>query len=581
MKSFKKRDVSALKKTEHYSVIFKYADILTGIASLIALFILISEQIEFFRPFQLLFKKINSGILIFFLFDIVSRVFLVPDKLLYIKRKWMELITAVLIVKIIAGIDSYSAYMMILLFVVIYILISRMYKVTSFVSKAGLRPAHLMIALYFLFICAGAVILSLPVSLSPGKSLSLIDAFFTATSALTITGLAVQDTATVFSRFGQVVIMLLIQIGGLGIMTFSVFLFVISGRKLGMSQRIVMHDVLDREELSGAVRTIRFIFNMTFILELSGAAALAFIWYPLSGSIGESLFHGLFHSVSAFCNAGFSTFSTGLTGFASDIGINAVICFLIISGSLGFMAVHDIFDRIKGRFSRGMYRARPRLRIQTVIILIVTAVVTVIGSLLIFIFETGGAAFGSDPLSCVIKSIFQAVTVRSAGFNSCEVSLLSPVTLFLLMIMMFIGGSPGSTGGGLKTTTVAVLWKTMTNGFGQNRNVEILKRTIPHETIQKATTLLIFYIIMLSVFIMALLYTERLPVIDILFEAVSAGATVGISTGITPKLSEPGRILIMILMFTGRLGLLTIGYALAFNQRKAEYTYAEERVMIG
>lgn len=577
----KKKDKTAGKSREHYSVIFKYADVFIGIAALFAFFMLMFEQIDFFKPWLPILKRINSGILLLFLSDILIRFLLVSKKIAYFKAKLIDFAAIIPILLLISGINNYNVYVMAMLTVVSYLMISRIRKITIFISAIGFKPAQLMIVSYLFVICAGAIILTLPVSSAPGKSLSLLDALFTSTSALCVTGLSVQDTATHFSRFGQIVILFLIQIGGLGIMTFSVFLFILMGRKVGINQRIVMHDVLDRDELSGAIRTIRFIVKMTIIVELFGAAILTILWYPEFGSITESAYHGLFHSVSAFCNAGFSTFSNGLMGFASDIGTNVVICSLIICGGLGFMAVHDISDRIKARFSHGKHGVRPRLRIQTVIIFIVTGLLVVIGTMCIFIFEAGSAAFSSDPMTCILQSIFQSVTSRTAGFNTCDISLLTPATLFLTMILMLIGGSPGSTGGGLKTTTVAVLWRTMTNGFSQNRNVEILKRTIPHETIQKATTLLIFYILLLTIFTMVLLVIEKLPMIDILFEAVSAGATVGLSTGITAKLSEPGRVLIMILMFIGRLGLLTIGYALVFNQRKAEYTYAEERVMIG
>jgi trk system potassium uptake protein len=210
-----------------------------------------------------------------------------------------------------------------------------------------------------------------------------------------------------------------------------------------------------------------------------------------------------------------------------------------------------------------------------------TVLLVIIGSFGIFAFETDAAFFGSQLKTGILRAAFQSINTRSAGFNTCDISLLSPASLFLMILPMVIGGSPGSTVGGLKTTTFAVLWRTMTSGFSQSKNVEILKRTIPQETIQKAITLLLFYFVLLSAFVMVLLVTENLPVINIIFEAVSAMSTVGLSMGITSKLTEPGRFIIMILMFAGRLGLLTIGYALVFNQHKADYTYAEERVMIG
>jgi trk system potassium uptake protein TrkH len=459
-------------------------------------------------------------------------------------------------------------------------LLSRAGKVKFFFSSIGFRPARLIISGYFLAICSGAILLSLPSACTFGNRISLIDALFTSTSAVCITGLTVLDTATYFSRFGQVIILLLIQFGGLGIMTFSVFLAILLGRRVGIDKRIIMHDVLDRDELSGAVRTISFIIRLTFLFELIGAISLSILWYPRFGSMRESFYHGCFHSVSAFCNAGFSTFSDNLMGFASDIGTNVVICLLVISGSLGFMVFRDLFEKYVPQFSNRR-RARPRLKIQTIIILFISIILVITGSLAIYVFETNGEFFGSQLKTGILRALFQATVTRSAGFNTCDISQLSSASLFLMLLLMFIGGAPGSTGGGLKITTVAVLWRTMISGFTQKKNVEILKRSIPSDTIQKATTLLLFYLLLLGSFVLILLAIEKLPLINIIFEVVSAGATVGMSTGITASLSEPGRVLIMILMFVGRLGLLTIGYALVLNQRKADYTYAEERVMIG
>ena len=549
-------------------------------SALAAFFLLLLGHVDFLKPYLSTINKLHTGIIYLFLLDILIKLATTIRKPSYLKENWIDCLTIVPVLLLITGTGNKEVEIILKLFVVNTMLLSRAGKVKFFFSSIGFKPARLIITGYFLSICSGAILLSLPSACAPGNEIPLIDALFTSTSAVCITGLTVHDTATYFSRFGQIIILLLVQLGGLGIMTFSVFLVILLGRRVGINKRIIMHDVLDRDELSGAVRTITFIFRITLLFEVIGAISLSILWYSKFGSIKESLYHGCFHSISAFCNAGFSTFSDSLMGFASDTGTNVVICLLVISGSLGFMVFRDLFEKYVPQLS-DRRRSRPRLKIQTVIIFFVSLILIITGSLAIYAFETNGEFFGSQVKTGILRALFQSTVTRSAGFNTCDISQLSSASLFLMLILMFIGGAPGSTGGGLKITTVAVLWRTMISGFSQKRNVEILKRTIPSDTIQKATTLLLFYLLLLGGFVLILLAIEDLPLINIVFEVVSAGATVGLSTGITANLSEAGRVLIMTLMFVGRLGLLTIGYALVLNQRNVDYTYAEERVMIG
>ncbi len=562
-----------------YDLINRYSNWITGCAAVLSLFLIVFETARY----PLLLTKysvvINIMILILFLSDTCVRVVLSPDKRSALKKYVFELAAIFPILRLFTEKQMDQISVLSMLAIILIMLVTRTRHITL-VSSNEFKPAWLMISSFLIVICAGAVILAQPFACIPGKSVSLLNAFFTSTSAVCITGLTVYDTATHFSRAGQIVIMLLIQLGGLGIMTFSVFLVVMLGRKVDIKHRIVMHDVLNRDELTGAVRTMRFIIKMTLFVETAGAIILTVQWYPRFGSIGETAYHAVFHSVSAFCNAGFSTFSDSLTGFSSDYLTNIIIMLLIIAGSIGFMAVMDIAGVVSMRLKDS--RLRPRLRIQTIIVLVMTVLLTVFGALGILALENT-VYKSSNGIDTITAALFQSVTTRSAGFTTCEIGIMSPATLFLMIILMFIGGAPGSTAGGIKMTTLAVLWRTMISGIYQSehRNVEILKRTIPSETIQKAITLLLFYVILLSAFTMAMLVTENQSPIAIVFEVVSAGATVGLSTGITPELTSSGRIIIMILMFAGRLGLLTIGYAVVMHRYKAEYTYAEERVMIG
>ncbi len=568
------------RKHDTYVAVKNYSDRIVGAVAMAGFFLLILEQVELLRPWLPLLRKLNLAVLLIFLVDTLLRIGFAPRKIVHIKANWIDFIVLLPLVQFMPGIRSYGAWVILRQVVIIAVLISRTRKTKRFVASLGLRPAQLMVVGFFFAICVGAVLLALPAASAPGRSTSLLDAFFTSTSAVCVTGLIVHDTATHFSTFGQVVILLLIQLGGLGIMTFSVFLVILMGRRVGIEQRIVMRDVLDRDELSGAVRTISFIVKMTILFELIGAILLSIFWYQRFDSLLTCAYHGVFHAISAFCNAGFSTFSDNLEGFASDTATNVIISLLIILGGLGFMAVRDLVDSVRGRLP-GSFRSRPRLRIQTVIVLAVSLILIVVGSLGLFVFEDGFSAVGSHPTTAILQSIFQSVSTRTAGFNTCDFSVLSPATLFLMILLMFIGASPGSTGGGVKTTTFAVLWSTMMNGFSRNKNVQILKRTIPVETTQKAITLLLFYAGSISVCVMILLAVEQFAFGDVLFEAVSAVATVGLSTGITPELSAVGRIVIIVLMFLGRLGPLTIGYALVLHRRNAFYEYAKERVMIG
>lgn len=557
----------------------RYSNWITGCVAVFALLFILLETATY-PPFLMKFAiTINKLILLLFLTDTCIRIVILPDKKSALNNYVFELAALFPLLRIFTEKQMDQITVLSLLAIVLIMLITRTRHIT-FISSNEFKPAWLMICSFLIVICSGAVVLVQPFACTPGKSVSLLNALFTSTSAVCITGLTVYDTATHFSRAGQIVILLLIQLGGLGIMTFSVFLVVMLGRKVDIKHRIVMQDVLNREELTGAVRTIRFIVMMTLFVELAGAIILAVQWYPEFGSIGETAYHAIFHSVSAFCNAGFSTFSDNLNSFSTDYMTNIVIMALIIAGSLGFMAVLDIAGAVNTRMKKS--RLRPRLRIQTVIVLVMTLLLTVFGALGILALENT-IYKSSNGIDTITTALFQSVTTRSAGFTTCDIAVMSPATLFLMIILMFIGGAPGSTAGGIKMTTFAVLWRTMISGLHQSehRNVEILKRTIPSETIQKAITLMLFYIILLSVFTMAMLITENQAPISIVFEVVSAGATVGLSTGITPELTSAGRIFIMLLMFAGRLGLLTIGYALVMHRYKAEYTYAEERVMIG
>ena len=376
------------------------------------------------------------------------------------------------------------------------------------------------------------------------------------------------------------VILALIQIGGLGIMTFSVSLSILLKKRIKMHQQVVMKDVLDQDEISTIKRFVLFIFKMTFLVEIIGALFLFFSWNGRFENKLITAYHALFHSVSAFCNAGFSTFSDSLIQFSDSFSTNFIISMIIIFGGLGFIVINDVFQKIKNRV---LHRTKKiiQLKVQTKLVLGMSIFLILLGGIFIYFVESNQAFESLSLKSKIFVSLFQSVATRTAGFNSFDIPVLSSATLLFMIVLMFIGGSPGSTAGGVKTTTIAVLWATIKSGFKQNENVELHKRTIPNEIIKKAITILASSLMIILIFAISLACLEKFKFVDILFETVSAFATVGLSTGITPHLSISGKVLLSILMFIGRLGPLTIGYAFANRTIPARYKYAEERIMIG
>ncbi len=562
------------------SSLFGILDRIIGGVAVAAVVSLLVERAGVSAEISATLAVINILILSLFLLDTLARALLARDIPAHLRRNWLDLVVLVPLIGVFFSSESSPTDVIMRQIVIVAMLVSRARKSQRFIRTLGLKPTQLMLTSFLLVICLGAILLSLPISSSSGTSTPLLDALFTATSATCVTGLIVRDTAVYFSRFGQLVILALIQLGGLGIMTFSVFLVLLGRKQIGMSERIVMRDVLDQDMLRGAAKMVIFIFTMTVSIEFLGALGLFISWSGRSGSPGETAYHAVFHSVSAFCNAGFSTFSNSLMGFSGDTATVVIICTLIVLGGLGFVTVRNVIDTAASRL-RGDRIATIHLRVQSRIVIIVSLILVLVGALAFAAFETGSEAVGGDLKTNVLAAVFQSVTTRTAGFNTVDIGRLMPSTLFVMIILMFIGASPGSTGGGLKTTTFAVLWGAMTTEFSDRRTVEIYRRTIPPDTIQKALTVLLFYLVIISFAVIALLALEPLPLIDILFEAVSAAGTVGLSTGITSALSPASRAIIIFLMFFGRLGPLTLGYALILSNKKRGIYYAEERVTIG
>lgn len=459
-----------------------------------------------------------------------------------------------------------------------------MYVPTGKGATPGFRftPAQVLVLGFAALIFLGAVLLWLPVSQEPGKSLSFIDALFTATSAVCVTGLVVVDTATQFSTFGEIVVISLIQMGGLGIMTMSALMMLLMGKRVSLRDRLLMQEALGSFSIAGVVRLTRNIVFTTLVIEAIGGLLLS-ILFAGEQPWGQAVYWGFFHAVSAFNNAGFDLTSASLRPFAASPLILVIISLLILLGGLGFFVVEDIWRNRKWE----------KLSLHTRLVLKITPWLIVIPTILFLVLEGNNpATFG--PMSWVDKvanAYFAAVTPRTAGFESVITGSLLDVSLLLTIILMFIGAAPGGTGGGIKTTTFSMIALTIRAQATGKDEIQLWGRRLPKDLVDKAMTITAIAAILVVSITGLLLVTEvkaledptsPIDFVKVLFEVVSAFGTVGLTAGLTPELSVAGRILITLTMFVGRVGPLTMAVALA--QRKLSRSpihYPEERVMIG
>ncbi len=409
-------------------------------------------------------------------------------------------------------------------------------------------------------ILLGALILTLPISSKSHEWTSFIDALFTSTSAVCVTGLIVFDTATHWTIFGQIIILLLIQIGGMGVVTIAVSLAVASGKKIGLFSRETMKNAISAPNVSGIVRLTGFIIKGIFLIEIIGALIMLPVFCTDYGA--EGIWMAVFHSVSAFCNAGFDIMGTkngeftSLTHYSGQPVINITIMLLIIVGGIGFLVWEDI--------CKHKWRIR-EYRTQSKLVLIVTAALIVFPAVYFFFFECGDLPVGER----ILASLFQSVTPRTAGFNTINLTAISDTGLYLMIILMLIGGSPGSTAGGMKTTTIAVLFSSAFSVFRKKDNAEVMKRRIDDETVKTASAVFLMYITLFLVGGMAISAIENLPITSCLYETASAVGTVGLTLGITPTLGSASKMILIMSMFFGRVGGLTLIYA-AFGTHKKQ-----------
>ncbi len=530
-----------------------------------------------------LFALLDQVLLLYFLGEVFLRFLLAERVRDQLRQRWYDLLVVPAVMHWGFGAHLATVWFLVRQGVLVLVRLRRTRGARWLGSLLWLHPARLMVSSFAAVILVGALLLSLPQASAAPEAVRPVDALFTATSAVCVTGLIVKDTGGDFTLFGQMVILVLIQLGGLGIMTFSVSLALVLGRTLSKSRAVVMQDMLDQESVREVFNLVRFLAAATLVIEAAGALALFTCFARRQGltlaTLPRLAHSAVFHSVSAFCNAGFSLYSTSFEAWRSDVWVNGIIASLIVLGGLGFPVLRDL--ALVGKRRRLREERGPRLRMQTKVVLWTSAVLIVVGAVVFYFVDAGDTLAGHPFGTRALASLFQSVTARTAGFNTVRIASVGHAGLLLLLVLMFIGASPGSTGGGVKTTTAATLWSAGWSTLRGRPRTEMFRRTVPRGVVRRAVALLTCSALALAVAGVALMSVEDQPFRDLVFELFSAFGTVGLSTGATPKLTDAGRLIITAVMFVGRLGPLTLALLFVGEARQASYAYPEERLMIG
>ncbi|WP_397326760.1 TrkH family potassium uptake protein [Paenibacillus sabuli] len=441
--------------------------------------------------------------------------------------------------------------------------------------KNNTSPPQLVLFVFFVLIWIGAVLLTLPAASASGKSIGLLDALFTATSAVCVNGLIVVDTGSVFSTFGQVVIMLLIQIGGLGFMTFGVVVAIVLGKRIGLKQRLIIQQTTQSSTAQGLVKLSIYMVVIALSFELLATAILTLRWQDEMGP-GQALYYGLFHAVSAFNNAGFALWSDSLTPHVGDPVVNLTIIVLFVIGGLGYIVVLELFRK----------RSWRKLSLHSKIVLLSSGVLSVVGFIFLLLIESwnpatfGGLNFGER----MMAALFQGMAPRSAGFNTIDIASMLQTSQFLIIILMFIGAASGGTGGGIKINTFVVLVLATLQTFRGGGQVHAFGRRVDSAAVLRALAVTMSSLAFVLVTALLLTVSEGMlkeHFLEVLFEATSAFSTTGLSMGLTSDLSPAGKVILTFAMYLGRLGPLTLAFALAQKKRTSKIGYPEDNVLIG
>ena len=440
--------------------------------------------------------------------------------------------------------------------------------------RKNLTPSQLLSLGFIIIIIAGTILLSLPISSSNHTYQNTIDALFTSTSALTTTGLIVVDTGTYYNFFGQIVILTLIQIGGLGYMVFIVVIFMRFKNKLSLSGKKFLRESLSRTSKIDMIKFVKVILLFTLIIELIGAI-IYFLYWLKYFTFGDALYQAVFHSISAFCTAGFSLFSDSFTKYGQSVIINLNTNFLVLTGAVGFFVLYDVYLLIIG-----LIKGDPliKLSLHSKTVLWTTLFLFISGAIVIYFAE--GNKFSDNNFINTLYALFQSISGSSTvGFNTVDIGLMAPASLFVIIILMFIGGSPGSTAGGIKTTAFAsIVFSAL--AILKGNDVIIFKRRLNPSIINNVIALIFVAVTSVTIGVFILTITEKFSLMKILFEAVSAFGTVGLSTGITSQLSVAGKLVIILLMLIGRIGPLSVGISLMGKQKQKDYKHPEEDILV-
>ncbi len=604
MKPYELKEQIYLFLYKHRELVLRRLMILRVLASVLALGIFIYYY-GFPHPDDVsrLLINITKGIFGFFVLSYFIRVILAIDSRIYLRESRFEgVLILFLMIDVVSvfifnnnllenffqqfDIENFTPFYILSIQAYLLLLVGLEFvKFSATITSIKLKPATTFIYSFLILIFAGAGLLMLP-EMTTNGSIRFIDALFTSVSASCVTGLTVVDTATFFTFKGQLVILALIQFGGIGILTFATFFALFLKKGVGISHQAMIRDFMSEDSLFNAKNMLLQVIVYTVTIELIGALLLYVLWdmkAPFIDDQGEVLFQSVFHSISAFCNAGFALFTNNLfeTFVRENYMLHLVIAILIFFGSLGFPAMRDIFS---------LHNVRARLvspwknwKLSTRIALYASLILIFVGAVGFYLLECEGVlANQKSALGIFVTSIFQSVTTRTAGFNTVDMAALSVPVVILFIFLMFIGASSGSTGGGIKTSTFVLIFLAVITTIRGKKHLELGGRSISFDLLNKAFTVFIFSAtyILLGTFFLAI-FEPKLAVLDLVFEEVSAFCTVGLTRGITPYLSDPSKIVLILSMYIGRIGTLTLAFALASRVDSTNYRYPKAHMLVG
>jgi potassium uptake TrkH family protein len=538
---------------------------------------------------------VDLGIIVVFLAEALIRFALSRRKFFHVKLRWPALAIAVLVVLQLALVRRLSGtgwlpvvleergmfslakgYIVVLQVYLLLLVVGQAVLANRRIASLRVRPARTVMLSFLLLITGGTLLLMTPKATVGG--IAPVDALFTATSAICVTGLTVVDTGTQFTRFGQAIILGLIQVGGLGLITLTAFFAVAVRSSLGIRESLAVRGMINYEGVGRMARTLRSVIGITFLVEAVGAALLVAATHGDFGTTRAAVWTAVFHSISAFCNAGFSLHSTNLEHYVSNAAVVFTVTTLIVLGGLGFPVLMNALGfRVLAEHPS---RCRARWSLHARVVLLTTATLLIAGTVAFFLLERDRVLAGQPLGHQLLASYFGSVTARTAGFNTVRTAFLSLPTLFMLTVLMFIGGSPGGTAGGVKTSTIGVVLSTISALFRGRGRVEIMGRRIPDQVVNEALVVVAAAIVVVASATFFLLISDGTALSDTLFEVVSAFGTVGLSTGITPLLTPAAKIVLSLVMLIGRIGPLTLVLAIGQRQVRHTYDYPEETVLV-